>query len=49
MLKYRMMEGGTNNNFVSYSGRVEFNDVAGISKERRQHELIVDAIAIFFG
>jgi hypothetical protein len=46
MSKCKMVEGGTHNNFVSYSGPVEFNGVPGISKEK-QHELIADATAKF--
>jgi hypothetical protein len=46
MSKCKMVEGGTHNNFASYSGPVEFNGVPGISKEK-QHELIADATAKF--
>ena len=40
------IEGGTHNNFASYSGPVEYNGIPGISKNR-QHNLVVNETTNF--
>lgn len=44
--QFEIIKGGTHNNFASYSGRIEFNGLPGIPRER-QHRIAVEKTVQF--